>query len=287
MPGASPAAARRAARDRLGLAVGPRPAPRPAVPAGALGDGEDRLGRRTPCLAARPRARTRALRRADAREGGVVAVGLRRPAPAPAGRPNRPPARHSPPPSSGLVLNSTSSGIFAFARRSRSPHHSSGRYSAHPNGSCPPPPDRVHRHADLAVPDLPQRPRVLTLHPRRVLPVLREPRVVKHPRLHTEPGATRSAQPAPPTPDPTASRPGTAAPTRTAPASPPTETTSAADSSGPPARSAPAHTAPRSPAAALRQPRHDPVHERDQTLTRPHRRPSPTQPLPIQLLLER
>ena len=71
-------------------------------------------------------------------------------------------------------------------RRSGSSHQSSGRYSAHPKRRRPAPPDRVHRHADLAVPDLPQRPRVLPLHPRRTLPLLREPRVVKHPRLHAE-----------------------------------------------------------------------------------------------------
>ena len=83
--------------------------------------------------------------------------------------------------------------------------------------------------------------------------------------------AQRSA--APPTRAPTANRQGTAASTRTARRSPPAETTSAADSSGPPARSGPAHTEPRVlPLPHMRQPRHDPVDETDQTLTHLHRR---------------
>ena len=41
----------------------------------------------------------------------------------------------------------------------------------------------MHRHADLTVTDLSQRPRVLALDPRRVLTVLRKPGVIQHPRL--------------------------------------------------------------------------------------------------------
>src|ERR1700739_1791387 len=41
----------------------------------------------------------------------------------------------------------------------------------------------MKRHPDLTVPDLPKRPGVLTLDPRRLLAVLREPRVIQHPRV--------------------------------------------------------------------------------------------------------
>ena len=44
----------------------------------------------------------------------------------------------------------------------------------------------MHRHADLTVTDLPKRARVLTLHPRRTLPVLREPHVIEHPHLDAD-----------------------------------------------------------------------------------------------------
>ena len=47
-------------------------------------------------------------------------------------------------------------------------------------------PDRVHRHPDLTVADLPQRARVLALDTGRVLAVLRKPGVIQHPRLNTD-----------------------------------------------------------------------------------------------------
>src|SRR5271165_6785436 len=53
-----------------------------------------------------------------------------------------------------------------------------------PQRHRPPPAHGVHGHSDLTVTDLPQSPRVLALDTRRVLAVLREPRVIQHPRLH-------------------------------------------------------------------------------------------------------
>src|SRR5215218_6468193 len=50
----------------------------------------------------------------------------------------------------------------------------------------PSPTDRVHRHADLTVTGLAQRPRVLALDTRRILAVLRKPRVIQHPRLDVD-----------------------------------------------------------------------------------------------------
>src|SRR4029453_9935040 len=53
-----------------------------------------------------------------------------------------------------------------------------------PQRHRPPRSDRVHRHADLTVTGLPQRPRVLALDARRVLAVLGKPGVIQHPRLN-------------------------------------------------------------------------------------------------------
>ena len=86
-------------------------------------------------------------------------------------------------PSSDLVLNATRSGIFALRRRSLIRAPVLGQIQRPPQRHRPRAPDRVHRHPDLTVTRLPQRPRVLTLDPRRVLAVLREPRVIQHPRL--------------------------------------------------------------------------------------------------------
>ena len=44
----------------------------------------------------------------------------------------------------------------------------------------------VHRHADLTIPDLSQRPRVLAGDPDRHLPELRKPRVIDHPHLRRQ-----------------------------------------------------------------------------------------------------
>ena len=44
----------------------------------------------------------------------------------------------------------------------------------------------MHADRDLAVADLAQRARVLTLHPRRVLAVLDDPGVVDHPGQHAQ-----------------------------------------------------------------------------------------------------
>ena len=65
-----------------------------------------------------------------------------------------------------------------------------------PQRHRPPRADRVHRHADLTVTPLAQRPRVLALDTRRVLAVLRET------RCHPTPTPRRrsAAPPAPPPP---------------------------------------------------------------------------------------
>src|SRR5438128_1931565 len=59
-----------------------------------------------------------------------------------------------------------------------------GQIQRPPQRHRPLPAHGVHGHSDLTVTDLPQSPRVLTLDTRRVLAVLREPRVIQHPRLH-------------------------------------------------------------------------------------------------------
>ena len=97
------------------------------VAAGRLGNGEHGLGREHLGRPRRPRARTRAPRRGAGRAARCCRRRPGRRAPAPPGPPSPQPASTSPTPSSGLVLNSTCSGIFAFARRSGSSHHSSGR----------------------------------------------------------------------------------------------------------------------------------------------------------------
>ena len=94
----------------------------------------------------------------------------------------QPAACRPPDPERGLVWKATCSGIFAFRRRPGSSHQSSGRYSATPTAASHAH-HRVQRHPDLAVTDLPQRPGILALDPRQVLAVLREPGVIKHPRL--------------------------------------------------------------------------------------------------------
>src|SRR5207245_4790207 len=68
-----------------------------------------------------------------------------------------------------------------------------GQIQRPPQRHRPLPAHCVHGHSDLTVTDLPQGPRVLTLDTRRVPAVLREPRVIQHPRLHINHRRDRSA----------------------------------------------------------------------------------------------
>src|SRR2546428_1106121 len=80
----------------------------------------------------------------------------------------------------GLLWKTTSSGIFACRRRSRSSHHSR-QIERETKRQRAPLTDRMHRHSDLTITDLAERARVLPLHPRRVPTVLGDPGVIDHP----------------------------------------------------------------------------------------------------------
>ena len=169
--------------DRLGLAVRPRPGRRASRPWPSWAGPRRRCPARTPSWSARPTARTRTRPDRGDRAARCSRHRRDRRAPAPSGT-SQPAARStSSTPSSDLVLNATSSGIFALRRRSRVRAPVLGQIQRPPQRHRPPRTDRVHRHPDLTVTPLAQRPRVLALDTRRVLAVLRKPGVIQHPRL--------------------------------------------------------------------------------------------------------
>ena len=136
---------------------------------------------------------------------------------APPGSPSRPPARQSAA-SCGFVWKHDLLGDLRLAPAPPILAPLLGQVQRPAQRQRPPLTDRVHRHRDLAVADLAQRARVLALHPRRVLAVLDDPGVVDDPgqqRRSRAPPAPRRRAPA--RPDPKASRPETAASTRTGP----------------------------------------------------------------------
>jgi hypothetical protein len=97
-------------------------------------------------------------------------------------------------PSSGLVLNSTSAGIFARRRRSGWVHQSWGRYSAHPSGTVPLRPTACTHTPIWQLPIFPTVPEYWRLTPGERFPSFREPSVIQYPleRVSKIVGAMRS-----------------------------------------------------------------------------------------------